>query len=196
MPPTSGFSRVVHTVRRCANDHYAQVRKTQILLVLKTSIHSYQGIEALASPPKQVAVLCPGPTLGLHSTDIVSNQFRNESARQILVKQNEHWPERSRGPNPVRLALVLWTPMGTDRRTGRPSLHPLGNRRATEPARAYRGIPVCRLIYPDRYAQPGVIQSAYGQHNLPTSRILRRSHRQPRAADSRSLWTTAHGDRI
>ncbi len=138
---------------------------------------------ALDQPsPCTVLTLCP-----------ISSATR---ARQVLVKLSEHWPERGCGPNPVRLAAVLWTPMGTDRRTGRPSLHPLGNRRATEPARACRRRPVCPLWDPDRNAQPSVIRSAYGHHDLPIFRIRPRSHQQQRATDPRSLWTTTSGDGI
>ena len=82
-----------HAVRRRPDDQYAQEEAAQILLVRETSIHAQQGIEVLASPPEQRAVLRSRPTLGLDAADVVPGQLRRESPWQILVKQNAHGPE-------------------------------------------------------------------------------------------------------
>lgn len=62
------------------------------MLVREAPIHGQQGIESLASLPKQLTVLSSRPTRGLHGADVVPREFRGESAWQILVKQNAHGP--------------------------------------------------------------------------------------------------------
>ena len=75
-----------HAVGRRSNDHDAQPKGAQILLVLKTSIHRQQHIETPLSTPKQLTVRRPRPACGLHGAALVSRQFGGESTRQILVK--------------------------------------------------------------------------------------------------------------
>ena len=40
-----------HTIRMRLDNHNADAKPTQILLVMKTSIHSQQDIETLVGPP-------------------------------------------------------------------------------------------------------------------------------------------------
>ena len=40
-----------HSIRMRVDDHNANAKPTQILLEMKTSIHSQQGIESLVGPP-------------------------------------------------------------------------------------------------------------------------------------------------
>ena len=108
------------------------------------------------SSPKPAA---PEP-IGLHSTNSVSRQLLDEGTRQILVKQNAHGPEWSRGPNPEQRAPVSSKPTGTDPRTAR-SFHLLpGSRRATELEPVCHGRPVYLQKSLDRCARPNVIRPA------------------------------------
>ena len=93
-----------HAVRRRSNDHDAQSKGSQILLVLKTSIHGQQGIEAALGTPKQLTVRPTRPAFGLHGADVVPRQLGGEGTRQILVKQNAHGPRRSPEPDRARQA--------------------------------------------------------------------------------------------
>ncbi len=91
-----------HAVRRRANDHDAKSKGTEILLVLKTSIHAQQGIEGPLGTAEQLTVRRSRPARGLHRADLVPRQLGGESTRQILVKQNAHGPGRNREPERAR----------------------------------------------------------------------------------------------
>ena len=160
-----------------ANDHDAQPKGTQILLVLKTSIHSQQDIETPLSTPKQFTVGRPRPAHRLHGADLVSAQFGGESPRQILVKQNAHRPERNPEPDPARRAPVASRPTGTDRGTGRASLPLPGSRTAPEPAPACLGKPACPPRFPGRCGRPK------GHHPCGHHTPLLRPQRLPEVAN-------------
>ena len=61
-----------HAVRRRSNDHDAQLKGTQILLVLKTPIHAQQDIETSLCTPKQLTIRRARPACGLYGADLVS----------------------------------------------------------------------------------------------------------------------------
>ena len=48
---TDQWPQVSHAIRPRVDDHNANAESTQILLVLKASIHGQQGIETLVGPP-------------------------------------------------------------------------------------------------------------------------------------------------
>ena len=154
-----------HAVRRRSNDHDAQPKGTQILLVLKTPIHTQQDIETPLSTPKQLTVRRARPACGLHGADLVSCQLGGESTRQILVKQNAHRPERNSEPDRAQRVPVALRPTGTDRGTGRVSLPLPSSRTAPEPAPACRGTPACPPRFPDRCGRPRAHQPC-DQHTL------------------------------
>ena len=77
-------------VRRRSNDHDAQPKGTQILLVLKTPIHTQQDIETPLSTPKQLTVRRARPACGLHGADLVSRQLGGESTRQ-MARRSSSW---------------------------------------------------------------------------------------------------------
>ena len=154
-----------HAVRRRSNDHDAQPKGTQILLVMKTPIHAQQDIETPLSTPKQLTVRRARPACGLHGADLVSRQLGGESTRQILVKQNAHRPERNSEPDRARRVPVALGPTGTDRGTGRVSLPLPSSRTAPEPAPACRGKPACPQRFPGRCGRPRAHQPC-DQHTL------------------------------
>ena len=143
-----------HAVRRRSNDHDAQSKGTQILLVLKTSIHAQQDIETPLGTPKQFTVRRPRPACGLHGADLVPRQLGGESTWQILVKQNAHGPKGNPEPDRARQAPVASRPTGTDRGTGRGSPPLPDSRRGPEPAPACRGKPACPPRFPGRCGRP------------------------------------------
>ena len=160
--------RMNHAVRRRSNDHDAQPKGTQILLVLKTPIHAQQDIETPLSTPKQLTVRRARPACGLHGADLVSRQLGGGSTRQILVKQNTHGQEPNPEPNRARQAPVASRPTETDRGTGRASLPLPGSRTAPEPAPACRGKPACPPRFPGRCGRPKVHQPC--EHHTPLMR--------------------------
>ena len=143
-----------HAIRRCSNDHDAQLKGSQILLVLKTPIHAQQDIENPLSTPKQLTVRRARPACGLHGADLVSRQLGGESTRQILVKQNTHGRERNSEPDRARRAPVALRPTETDRGSGRASLPLPSSRTAPEPAPACREKPACHPRFPGRCGRP------------------------------------------
>ena len=79
-----------HAVRRCSDDQYPQAGHAEIPLMRETSIHAQQGIETLASLPKQLTVTDSRPACGLHGAGVVSRKLGGKVPWQILVKQNAH----------------------------------------------------------------------------------------------------------
>ena len=155
--------RMDHAVRRRSNDHDAQSKGAQILLVPKTSIHAQQDIEAPLGAPKQLTVRRPRPAGGLHGADLVSRQLGGESTWQVLVKQNAHGPKRNPEPDRARQAPVASRPTGTDRGTGRGSPLLPDSRRRPEPAPECRGKPACPPRFPGRCGRPKA-HEACGHH--------------------------------
>ena len=65
-----------HAVRRRSNDHDAQPKGTQILLVLKTPIHAQQDIETPLSTPKQLTVRRARPACVVSTCVVVPALFK------------------------------------------------------------------------------------------------------------------------
>ena len=182
-----------HAVRRRSNDHDAQPKGTQILLVLKTPIHAQQDIETPLSTPKQLTVRRARPACGLHGANLVSRQLGGESTRQILVKQNAHRPKRNSEPDRARRVPVALRPTGTDRGTGRVSLPLPSSRTVPEPAPACRGKPAYPQRFPSRCGRPRAHQSC-DQHTLSIQPVAPHRSREayPRATSAMSSESCPH----
>ena len=59
-------------------------------MVCQTPVHAQQRVEMLLGFVQQRPVLRACPTLGLDAADLVASEFRRQSMRQVLVKQDAH----------------------------------------------------------------------------------------------------------
>ena len=99
-----------HAVRRRSYDHDAQPQGTQILLVLKASIHAQQDIETPLSMPQQLTVRRPGPARGLHGADLVSPSVRRrEPAADFRQAERARARTESRARSSAASACCLET---------------------------------------------------------------------------------------